>query len=416
MKESSRRIPGSKSRPRPSTPRAEARADTRTDAHAAATAAAAAAEARREKAERALSTIVYISLPERAGNRLSGIRVPEGMPLPVQTQESGLDLATLTPEAIVTGMLRVLAWNPGHPHADWYRSFVQAVRPGLLEELSDAAVQKAHSRQWDVAEEIFLALAGLYPDRPEPRLDLAFLHEERARLLSQESRDTEAEDEDEQAHALYRELLASEPPFAPAFYHAALFFLKKRNFDRAVSLLTTYVGMGDDEPKTARARELLDKLADSGYLDTLFREAYDFIVMGEEEKGLEKARAFIERYPSVWNGRFLEGWALRRLSRWEEGREAFRKALELGADEADTCNELSICQIELGDLPGARRSLERALRSEPENVKIIANLGALAFKQGKRGEATGFFRAALDIDPDDTLAADWLARLESGAE
>lgn len=410
MKETSRRSPGSRTRPRPAGPRADSRPDPRAESRIAAV-----DDAHARKAEAALSTIVYITLPPQAAAALGGFPVPEGTPIPVQTDASGLDLANLTPEAIVTGMLRVLAWNPSHPQASLYRSFAKAVRPGLLEELSDAAVQKAQARQWDVAEEIFLALAGLHPDRPEPILDLAFLHEERAALLSQESRDAEAEEEDERAHALYRDLLAAEPPFAPAFYHAALFFMKKRNFDRAVSLLTTYVGMGDDERKTARARELLGKLADSGYLDTLFREAYDFIVMGEEEKGLEKARAFIERYPLVWNGRFLEGWALRRLGRWDEGRSAFQKALDLGADEADTCNELSICQIELGDLSGARKSLERALRTEPENVKIIANLGALAFKQGRRGEAAGFFRAALDLDPEDQLAADWLARLESEA-
>ena len=61
-----------------------------------------------------------------------------------------------------------------------------------------------------------------------------------------------------------------------------------------------------------------------------------------------------------------------------------------------------------------RVSLERALRLEPENVKIIVNLGALAHRMGKKGEALGFFRSALEIDPDDALARDWIEKAENG--
>jgi hypothetical protein len=44
-------------------------------------------------------------------------------------------------------------------------------------------------------------------------------------------------------------------------------------------------------------------------------------------------------------------------------------------------------------------------------VKIIVNLGALSHKMGKAGEARGFFMSALEFDPDDALARDWLARI-----
>lgn len=367
-----------------------------------------------DKAKAALDTIVYISLPESGLKRFGSLLPAGGIPLPVQTVNGALDAAGISAESIVAGILRVLAWDPMNANALHYRKFVKAVRPGLLEELSAAGVQKAQAREWEVAEEIFLALAGLHPERTEPLLDLAFLHEERAALYAQESRDSEADQEDEAAHAIYRDLLASEPPEPLAFYHAALFFLKKRDFGRAVSLLTSYVDLeDDDEPKTARAKELIGKLGESGYLDSLFKEAYDAITAGEEEKGLAKAIEFSGKYPGVWNGWFLAGWAYRRLRRWDEGRAAFLKAIELGADEADAFNELSICQGELGDLRGARASLEKALRVEPDNVKIIANLGATAYRQGRKEEAAGFFRAALDLDSEDGLAAEWLARLEA---
>jgi tetratricopeptide (TPR) repeat protein len=283
-----------------------------------------------------------------------------------------------------------------------------------MAELSEAGIAKARNKDWEIAEEIFRALAGLYPEAPEPLLDLAILSEDRAELFTQSGRDALAEEMDERAFDAYKRLLALEPPFAPAFFNAAFFFLRRRNFDRAASLLETYVKVGDDDDKKARAKEVLQMLGQQGYLDNLFKEAFDFIQLGEEEKGLAKAEEFIERHPEVWNGWFLVGWGNRRLLRWEEGRAAFEKALALGAEGADTLNELSICLLELGRIPEARRALERALRAEPENVKIIVNLGVIAVRQDKLREAVGFFRTALDIDPSDPAAKSWLERLEAG--
>jgi len=171
--------------------------------------------------------------------------------------------------------------------------------------------------------------------------------------------------------------------------------------------------MNDDEQRTRRAKLILEKLGGMGYLDTLFKEAYDFIQMGQEEKGLEKAMQFVEKYPDVWNGWFLVGWANRRLGRWSEGAQAFHTALEKGADGADVYNELSICEIEAGDLEAARSHLERALRIEPENEKIIVNLGALAFRQGHIDEAEGFFRTSIELDPDDRIAKEWIKKIQA---
>jgi tetratricopeptide (TPR) repeat protein len=369
----------------------------------------------------ALRRLVFIELPAALARPIGSFTPDPSILLPVETglpqddQEPAFDPRSLSAEAIVAGMLRLLAWKPAHESAAYYRSFVKAARPSILGELSEAGIAKARNKDWEIAEEIFRALAGLYPEAPEPLLDLAILSEDRAELYEQDGREALAEEMDERAFEAYKRLLALEPPFPPAFFNAAFFFLRRRSFDRAASLFETYLKIGDDEEKMARAKEVLKRLGQQGYLDNLFKEAFDFIRMGEEEKGLEKARAFLERHPEVWNGWFLVGWANRRLGRWEEGREAFEKALGLGADGADTLNELSICLLELGRVGEARRALERALRAEPENIKVIVNLGAIAVRQDRRSEAAGFFRAALDLDPDDPAAKNWLERLEAGA-
>jgi Flp pilus assembly protein TadD len=121
-----------------------------------------------------------------------------------------------------------------------------------------------------------------------------------------------------------------------------------------------------------------------------------------------RIRDFIEKYPSVWNGWFILGWALRRLGRWEDGAAAFTKAVELDGSVSDIRNELAICLMECGDLQGARRELEAALRLDPENIKIISNLGVLAVKSGNAVEAAAFFRAVHELDPEDEIANKYL--------
>ncbi|NLJ46601.1 MAG: tetratricopeptide repeat protein, partial [Treponema sp.] len=90
------------------------------------------------------------------------------------------------------------------------------------------------------------------------------------------------------------------------------------------------------------------------------------------------------------------------------------KAIELGAEDADAYNELAICLLELGEYRECRRRLEAALRLEPDNVKIVSNLGTLALKQGRPDEAERFFRTALELDPRDPLARSLLESLGAG--
>jgi tetratricopeptide (TPR) repeat protein len=68
--------------------------------------------------------------------------------------------------------------------------------------------------------------------------------------------------------------------------------------------------------------------------------------------------------------------------------------------------------MELGDYKESRKRLTEALTQEPENVKIISNLGILSLKEKKQNEAIGFFKTVLEIDPDDPIAHQYLSYLD----
>ncbi|MBN2873475.1 MAG: hypothetical protein JXM71_00145 [Spirochaetales bacterium] len=348
--------------------------------------------------------IVFIEIPEDMARSIGGFTVDPTIPLPVELGQDGPDLSDLSWEMLVAGMLRLLAYDPDNLNASYYREFVLAVKPEIFTELSETGILKARNGELDIAEEIFKALGGLAPVAPEPTLNLAILYEDKADALDRSGKEELAEAVRGKAFEAYKRLLAMDPPYPDAYFNAGFFYMKSHSYDQALRMFESYLSVGADEAKLAKASEIFEKLRVRTDTDALFKEAFDFIRMGKEEQGVTKALEFVQSDPSIWNGWFLVGWGQRRLGRWNEGREAFLKALELGADEVDVLNELAICEMELDMLPDSRKHLEQALRKEPENVKIISNLAVVSGRQGKHDEATGFWRTVLEISPGDEIA------------
>ncbi|MDR2020205.1 MAG: tetratricopeptide repeat protein [Treponema sp.] len=406
--------------------------------------------------------IVFLPVPESFRDRLeavsgvhhvhddegaSGFSIDPAIPVPVELLSPGpgegpLNLNELSREMILSGMIRVTAdaakrgggaGGPGAPGTDtaempelkaewldYYRRFVLAVRPDVFNELNEAAVLKARNGDFEPALEVVDALAGLFPLSPVVLLNRALILEERADALEKAGREEAAGESYGLAEAAYQEILELNPPFPDAFFNGGYFFMKRRNFRRARECFAQYLSLteteddGDPEKRT-QTLKLIQEIDGSGLEDERFSEAYACIRRGEVQKGLESIRSFLEAYPRAWNGWFLLGWGLRRLSRWEDAAASFRKAIELGGGSGDSQNELAICLMELGDFFGARQALESALRDDPDNVKIISNLGVLAMKNGDSDEAAAFFRTVLDLEPEDPVALEFFGRGQDGA-
>jgi Flp pilus assembly protein TadD len=309
---------------------------------------------------------------------------------------------------------------------NYYRHFVLAVRPSIMSEFTEAAILKAHNGDFDLALEILDSLRGLFPSSPTVMLNRALVMEERATALERRNR-AEAADAFRAAEDAYAEVLTiasfrgdgSEREadsergaayFPEAHFNAGFFYLGRKDFRRARECFSRYVTIADDQAKIKQAESVIKDIDESGLEDESFNDAYNLIQQGNEEKGIQSIHDFIEKYPAVWNGWFVLGWALRRMGRWEDGAAAFGKAIELGGSGSDTRNELAICLMESGDLEGARRELETALRDDPENIKIISNMGVLALKSGNNSEAAAFFRTVLELDPEDPIAQNFFGK------
>jgi len=374
-------------------------------------------------AEKRQKKVHFLSVPESLRGKIEdfsldcGFSINPDIPIPVEFPENNeerINLEDLSWEMIVSGMLNVIASGPGaymqEENGEWidyYRDFVLALRPNILAEFTEAAVLKARNCDFDPALEIFDALLGLFPASPVVRLNRALAMEERASLLGRRGK-PEAEAAFLEAEAAYEEVLAIQPPFPEAYFNAGFFYLGRKDFRNARECLSVYIDYSDDEEKQKQAETIVKNINENGLEDENLNAAYQLICQEQEEAGMLRIRDFIEKYPSVWNGWFILGWALRRLGRWKDGAAAFSKAVELDGSVSDVRNELAICLMECGDLKGARLELEAALRLDPENIKIISNLGVLAVKSGNSNEAAAFFRAVHELDPEDAIANQYL--------
>ncbi len=364
--------------------------------------------------------LYYVQVPQEFARTLGSFQLNPAIPLPIEGRNAGVpDLAELSWEQIIAAMLKIMAWERSHPDFDYYREFILAVRPEIFQELSSTGIVKAQAKDFRLAEEVFLALEGLDPTNPRTQLNLALLYDEQAEALSQRQLGNEAEECLVQAQKRFSEAMMATPPLPDAFFYAGFFHLKQKNLERARGLFEAFFELSRDEAKVKAAKKALAEFDRREGFDQLFKEAYDFILLGQEEKGIERIQEFLAQDQGVWNAWFLLGWARRRLGQWQDALKAFSEALTRGGDEIDLLNEMAICQMELGQLKESRRLLEKALRRDSENTKILCNLGVLAFRAGDHEQARGFFDTVLEFDPEDPVAERWLKDLqnaESGRE
>ena len=377
---------------------------------------------------KALESVYFAKIPE--GTVFSGkaFKVDPAIPLPIQKKTPDApvetDVANLSQEQILSGILAVLAYDKNNEYTSYYRNLITQVRPNIKKELAEAAILKARDEDWELAEEIWLSVEGIDPKDRAITLNKAVFFDQRADCLRRNALEEDADAYDALALENYKRALECADEIPDAYFNAGFFYLKKRNYSEAKACFESYVALLSDVSdeklgengiyKRDRAQELVWKITNRNLENARFKRAHELIEAGKEQEGIEEIRKFLLDNPAVWNAWFLLGWGLRRLARFSDAKAAFLKAQECeGGDEnADTLNELAICQMETGEIDRAKQTLQEALQLDGDNTKIIANLACLCLKTGDIEEAKRYFRVVLELDPKDKIAQDQLARLE----
>lgn len=375
-----------------------------------------------------LDTVFYVTLPENFDLSKHAFQIDRTIPLPVQKKDGQADedfsLKDLTQEQILAGILTVLGYDRENKNAEYYRSIITHVRPDIKKELSEAAILKTKNEDFDMAEELFTALRGLDPADIGITLNYALYLDQRADSYRRSSLIDDADACDAEAEANYKIVMENDPAVPDGFFNAGFFYMKCHDFRKARDCFETYIALTCDVSdedlgqngiyKKERAQEILDNIKNQNMDDERFKAAYEFINRGEEEKGLDKIREFLQANPHVWNAWFMLGWGLRKLGRFQDAKQSFLKSMECegGEHNPDTFNELALCYVEEQNFTDAQKCFENALTLDPENTKIMSNMAFLQLKLGNPELAKSYFQAVLEFDPNDKIALNELDKME----
>ena len=374
-----------------------------------------------------LDSIYFIDLPENFSLSDAAFPIDKTIQLPVQQKDSDapgiFNPSEITMEQILAGILTVLAYDRKNPNLDYYRSILKKAKPNIKQELCEAAILKTKNEDFELAEEIFMALHGFDPEDVAIVLNMALFLDQRADSYRRAGLFEDADAYDADAESYYIQAMEAEPPLPDSFFNAGFFYLKQHKYREAKDSFETFVALNagateeelgeNGQYKLGRAQEIIENINNQNMDDERFKNAYDLISSGQEEKGLEEIRVFLQNNPNVWNAWFLLGWALRKLERFEDAKQAFLEALKYGGEtNPDTYNELSLCLVAEKKFDEAKQALQKAMAIDPDNTKIISNLGYIALAQGNNEEARKCFSIVLELDPKDAIAAAELDKLE----
>ena len=374
-----------------------------------------------------LDSVFFIDLPEDFNLSDAAFPIDKSIQLPVQQKDSDapgvFNPKEITLEQILAGILTTLAYDKKNPNLDYYRSILKKAKPNIKSELCEAAILKTKNEDFDLAEEIFLALHGLDPDDEAIILNMALFLDQRGDSYRRAGLFEDADAYDSDAESYYIQAMEAEPPLPDSYFNAGFFYLKQHKYREARDCFETFVALNCEATeeelgengayKLNRAQEILENIKNQNMDDERFKNAYDLISNGEEEKGMEEIKLFLQNNPKVWNAWFLLGWALRKLERFEDAKQAFLEALKNGGDtNADTYNELSLCLVAERKFDEAKSALQKALAIDSDSTKILSNLGYIALAQDNLEEARKYFSIVLELDPKDAIAAAELLKLE----
>lgn len=366
-----------------------------------------------EKINNPLKDIYYISIPESFSKNIESFIIDSSIKLPIET--NGLDNwnpESLSWESIISAMLKIMAYDRENSNTEYYREFIKAVRPNIIQELTDSAIFKSSENNFVLSKEIFMAIDGLEPNKDRNLLNLAVLYENESDWYKRKG-DREKELESlEHSKMIYMQLLDNETILTDTYFNGGFFFIKIRDYEKAELCLTAFIEYSDDEDKIEKAKKLLSEYKNIINNEDVFGKAYNMILHDDEASAIDIINSYLTSNNGLWNAWFLLGWAYRRLSSFTEAITALEKAQDLNNKDVDIQNELAICYMEVGFYDKSQKSLENALKLNPEDVKIISNMGILQIKLGKIEEAIKYFETVLVYEPEDSIAKMYLKQLK----
>lgn len=196
------------------------------------------------------------------------------------------------------------------------------------------------------------------------------------------------------------------------YLHKKMYSKAKAHFEKAISLNPQWPKPYDNLAKLHLAqgnkdtavKELKNALAENR------QNRSAWLLLGgihERDKAYEKAAAVykeaFEAIPDLWPAANNYAFIRSETADWIDLDEALayaKKAVALNNGSASVRDTLGWIHFKMGDLAGARREIEQALKKSPDNTVVNYHMGMILDREGKPHEAKIYFERALSGNRD----------------
>lgn len=349
-----------------------------------------------------LDSIVFISVPENFVKEINGLKIDSSIKLPLQLLKKSKKIKPedITIEAIVSGMLVVIAYDKTNKNFEYYRQFVLAAQPDCIEELNTAAMAKVQQKDLEFAHQLFLTIYNLYPNSISC-INLATLYSSLSVEAGKEKDEMKSDYYLDKALHTLKEGLENFGENEHILSELGAFHLYLGNSEEAEDFIKRYLAIAESGAKKEQFKKILKDIERQNQSDTQIKAAYDFMMMGDPDKSLNEIEPFIKANPKIWHGHFIKGWALRNKAEYLKAEEEFLECLKLGEKNSDIYSELAICSLEKGEADLAKNYLEIALDLDEDNFTILSNLAYLHLRDKEFDEAKKYLELARVIGEED---------------
>lgn len=275
------------------------------------------------------------------------------------------------------------------------------------------------SGQHKQAEQAFLKVINLNPEFLEPKLELASLYLIRL-------------DAAKKAQALYHEVIATSPEYAPARYGLISSLMALKQYDAAKDAIAEAQKVLPDDSQlyellgTIHAMSRSTKAAIAAFEEAVRLSPGKFATIRNlsdlylQTGQYGKLTSLLESAPLELRDNIELGYKLA-LAYQVEGKpyrakRAYERLLDQQPDMLPALNNLATLLLENADLFAPKRALELAQKAHqlaPDNANYLDTLGWAYFKNGNKEDAKRHLTKALELNPTLEAAREHLNRIDS---
>ncbi len=194
----------------------------------------------------------------------------------------------------------------------------------------------------------------------------------------------ELEQKFEEAARIYEEILSQRPDVPTNYINLALVYARLKRFDQAVALLEK------GAEKMPRSLLLLSRLG------------HTYLATGRLKKALDTWQRVLSLDPEYFDALLASGWILDLLGEKEGARQFYERALRIEPENKFIRANLALNLATTGNIPRAVEILEKLSAEFPEDYEIWQNLGIAYGYAGEIDKAAECLEKAVALKPTPT--------------